>query len=112
MADGAALRLFGGSQEIGGLTGKGFVENQNTTTNVRTLTINNTSDYTFNGVLRDGSTASLLLTKTGSGTQTLSGLTGSTATGLVSVQNGRLALDGGMTTNSGQTFPDLSLIHI
>lgn len=106
VADGAALRLFGGSQEIGGLTGKGFVENQNTTTNVRTLTINNTSDYTFNGVLRDGSTASLLLTKTGSGTQTLSGLTGSTATGLVSVQNGRLALDGGMTANSGQTFLD------
>lgn len=51
VADNAALRLFGRRRGDGGLAGKGFVENQNTTTNVRTLTINNSADYTFSGVL-------------------------------------------------------------
>jgi len=103
-----ALRLFGGSQEIGGLRGIGIVDNQNTTT-VRTLTINTddmADDFVFSGILRDGAAGRLDLVKKGVGTQTFSGLTGSSATGTHAVQEGRLVLDGGMTANSGQTYLD------
>ncbi|MBK8091973.1 MAG: autotransporter-associated beta strand repeat-containing protein [Verrucomicrobiaceae bacterium] len=103
-----ALRLFGGSQEIGGLQGIGFVENQHATI-VRALTINTdtvSDNFTFSGVLRNGAAAVLELVKTGPGTQQLAGLVGSTATGTVTVQDGRLVLDGGMTADSGLTYTD------
>lgn len=101
----SALRLFGGSQQIAGLQGIGFVENQNTTV-VRTLTINAASDYTFNGVLRNGATAALNIIKQGIGTQTLSGISASTATGSIDIHEGKIILDGGITSSSGQVFLD------
>lgn len=63
------------------------------------LTINNTSDYTSNALLRDGSgaTDSLALVKTGSATQTLVGA--SEFTGGTTVSAGTLLVNN--TTNSG-----------
>ncbi|MES2736995.1 MAG: autotransporter-associated beta strand repeat-containing protein [Verrucomicrobiota bacterium] len=104
-----ALRLFGGSQEVGGLQGTGFIESFSTTL-VRTLTINTDGagdEFTFNGILRDGAAMALGLVKKGPGTQIFSGAAGvSTATGTVAVQQGRMVLDGGITNTSGQTFQD------
>ncbi|MEZ0274408.1 MAG: beta strand repeat-containing protein, partial [Roseimicrobium sp.] len=69
---GGILRMNGFSGAIGGLSGSGLVDN-NTATAV-TLTVGgNNASTTFGGVLQNGSTGTLALTKTGTGTLTLTG---------------------------------------
>jgi autotransporter-associated beta strand protein len=70
---GAVLELDGNNNSIGSLAGAGTVENASATAATLTTGGDNTST-TFSGVLQDGTGGGALsLTKTGSGTQTLSG---------------------------------------
>jgi autotransporter-associated beta strand protein len=78
-ADWQEVKLLGHSQTVTGLcdaTGRGVVENTwSETAAPVTLTINNSTDCSFNGFLRDSASGSgtLNIVKTGTGTQTLSG---------------------------------------
>ncbi len=84
------LRLNGFSDTINGLTGSGTVHNNHAST-ASTLTLGaGDATASFTGVLADGSTAALSLTKIGSGTQTLTGP--QTYTGATAVEGGTLAL--------------------
>ena len=87
----AALDLAGFSQRIAGLTDAGS-DNAHLVTNsaatASTLTVSNTTAYTFAGVL----SGNLNLVKIGAGTQSLSGLNASF--GSVVVSNGTLAVSG------------------
>ena len=84
------LQLNGFNDAINGLTGNGTVHNNSATT-AATLTLGaGDATATFTGTIRDGSTAPLHLTKTGSGTQTLSGP--ATHTGDTTVTQGTLVL--------------------
>lgn len=84
------FRLSGQSEVVGGLIstgGAGIVENENATSAV--LTLNNTGTQTFSGILRNGTLAGTLsLTKSGAGTQILSGV--STYTGTTTLNAGTL----------------------
>jgi autotransporter-associated beta strand protein len=95
---GATLDLAGNSNQIAGLTGGGTVKSS---VGSATLTVNNDvatsdADYTFDGVLRDGTVEEgggvLGLTKTGSKTLTLSGA--NAYTGVTTVTEGTLQLNG------------------
>jgi len=83
-----ALDLNGHSQTIGGLTDAGSGTRQviNSGASASTLTISNTSDYTYAGVI----TGNINLVKQGTGTQTLSG--NNDYTGTTTVQAGTLRL--------------------
>jgi filamentous hemagglutinin family protein len=94
------------SHTIGSLAGAGNVSTS--TSGAKTLTVgNDNSSTTFSGIISDGS-GSLALTKTGSGTQTLSG--NNTYSGLTTVNAGTLRfapssgfemiLSGGIINNS------------
>ena len=94
----ATFDLNGLNQTLGGLGSTGNSTYMATTvTNSgaadATLTANVASEsYLYGGQLTDGTTNKLLLTKTGSGTQTLAGGQSNTYTGLTSVNDGTLAL--------------------
>jgi autotransporter-associated beta strand protein len=101
-----ALDLNGHSQTIGGLTDAGSGTRQviNSGASASTLTISNTSDYTYAGVI----TGNINLVKQGTGTQTLSGA--NTYTGQTTVTAGVLRIssptalgttDGGTTVQNG-----------
>ena len=67
---------------------------ENGTAGSSTLTLDvNTTDRSFAGSLQNGAAGTLALTKTGTATQTLTGL--NTYTGNTAVSQGRLALSGG-----------------
>ena len=86
-----ALQLNGFSVALGGLASsdsQATVENSNATN--ATLTLNGAITSNFLGTLQDGTTGKLALTKSGSSTQTLSGV--NTYTGATAVNNGTLAL--------------------
>jgi autotransporter-associated beta strand protein len=89
------LQLGGNSVTVAGLStgttvGSSTVENGSTVAAV--LTVNNAVANTFAGVLQDGATGSLALTKTGAGTLTLSGSSANSSTGLTTVGAGTLSL--------------------
>jgi len=80
---------------IGSLSGSGTVVNNGTT--AATLTVgNDNTNSVFSGVLADGSSATLGLTKVGTGTLTLTGT--NTYTGLTTVDTGSLIVDGSIAS--------------
>jgi autotransporter-associated beta strand protein len=95
------------NQQVAGLTTAGTAANQTVTNNstgagTATLTVNNdvatsNADFTFGGVIKDGATAKVALTKMGSKTFTLSGT--NTYSGATTVSGGTLLVSG--TLNSG-----------
>jgi autotransporter-associated beta strand protein len=108
----AVFNLRGWNQSIAGLQGSGTVWNENSNKNAAsTLTVDSTGTTSFDGVIKDGSIASriLSLTKSGDGTQTLAGA--NTYTGATTVNAGTLlvngdssAATGAVTVNTGATL--------
>ncbi len=105
VATGANLTFAGGQSEtIGALAGGGTVDNTNATAITLTTGGNNTST-TFSGVIQDTG-GNLTFTKTGTGTQTLSGTTANTFAGNLNVNDGTLALGktAGVNAYAGSTI--------
>jgi autotransporter-associated beta strand protein len=99
------FRLNGNNETIGGLassgTGAGMIENGSLSN--MTLTLNVTGSQNYSGVIRDGSTGTLSLVKSGAGTQTLTGT--NTYSGDTIVNSGTLLLaDSGSITSSPNIF--------
>ncbi|HTS16529.1 MAG TPA: autotransporter-associated beta strand repeat-containing protein [Verrucomicrobiae bacterium] len=89
--NGGTLDMAGFSDTINGLNGGGTVDNSTGTGN--TLTVgNNNANSTFSGVIQNTS-GSLAITKTGTGTLTLSGTAANTYSGLTTVSGGELDLN-------------------
>jgi autotransporter-associated beta strand protein len=87
---------------LGGLTGDKslasvFTTNAGGFSGLTALTLNPTTNATYSGIIADGA-AGMTLSKTGSGTQTLSGL--NTYTGATSILNGTLEIGGAGTLAS------------
>jgi uncharacterized delta-60 repeat protein len=107
------FRLNGKSETVGGLVGSGgagIVENNTSGTSTLTLDVNSTN-RDFSGILQDGVSGTLALTKTGTATQTLSGTntyTGATtvSAGILNIQNatGLGTAAGGTTVSNGATL--------
>ncbi len=100
---GSFLKLAKGSnnETIGGLVGSGRVRAHEGVTNAAAvLTINNTTDHTFAGVLENGgaSNSTLSLTKSGEGTQVLTGT--NTFSGVTTISSGILQIGDGGTSGS------------
>jgi fibronectin-binding autotransporter adhesin len=85
-----SLTLLNATETINGLSGSGTVFGDGASAGRLTLGSNNAS-ATFSGVLRNGTSGIMHLTKIGTGTQTLTGT--STYTGSTTVNGGILALD-------------------
>ena len=86
--------------EIGSLAGSGVVRNANSGTTAATLTTGgDDTSTTFSGTLQNGGGGALSLTKTGSGTQTLTG--SANYTGATTINAGTLQLGDGATGNDG-----------
>ena len=107
------VRLFGNSMTVVGLNtnaniGTPILESASALAGTDTLTVNNAAANTFAGVLQDGSTRLLALTKGAAGTLTLSGTntyTGGTIINGGTLQwNGANNLAGALTVNAGGTF--------
>jgi fibronectin-binding autotransporter adhesin len=106
------FELRGTQQTIAGLDSTGStnrvtVQNQEGgTVGAATLTINNTADYTYNGIIRDNfsgtNVGALSIVKDGTGTQTLSG--NNTYTGNVTVNDGTLQLQGGAFSGAARNY--------
>ncbi len=92
---GATLDLNGFNQSIGSIAGAGTVTNNGAGAATLTAGADNTST-TFSGTLKDGPSAKLALTKTGSGFLTLTGT--NTYTGGTTISGGFLLLGDGNTT--------------
>jgi fibronectin-binding autotransporter adhesin len=93
------------NQKVGALSGgsgtvKGIVTNNAAGTGTATLTVESTStSSTFAGVIQNGATAKVALTKAGTGTSlTLTGT--NTYTGATSVNGGSLIVDGSLASGS------------
>ena len=95
--NGATLDLGGFSQIVGSLFGTGTVTNSGGTNAVLTIGSNN-SDTAFDGLIQDGAAATGL-TKTGTGTLTLSGM--NSYTGGTTVLGGTLQLDNVSSSGTG-----------
>ncbi len=98
----AILKLNGHSHSFASLSGAGGAIGNYAATPA-TLTVGDSNSTAYAGVLRDGAAAPLALTKTGSGTLTLS--TATTYTGNTTVSQGKLVL-------SGATLGDASTVSI
>ncbi|QIF01739.1 autotransporter-associated beta strand repeat-containing protein [Roseimicrobium sp. ORNL1] len=88
------FRLNGFSDTVGTIKstgGAGIIENFHAG-NVSTITVNNATNDTFSGIIRNGGGAALNLAKANTGTLTLTGL--ASHTGSTSVKNGTLELSG------------------
>ena len=94
---GGTLRLNGFSSSVGRLTGVGTVENNHAST-AATLTVGDATDFTFEGILQNGSVGTLGLTKAGAGKLTLTGA--NTHTGTTTVSAGTLVLGTATTLTS------------
>lgn len=112
-AEDATFDLFGRTQTLGGLTrsgtlnGAGLAYLTNLNAAAATLTINNSSAYTYSGVIQDG-LGLVNLIKTGSGNQTLSG--NNTYTGTTTVSAGTLTMSGNNTLSGAITVNGGSLV--
>ena len=85
----AVVLLNNFSNEIGSLAGAGLVRNANSGTTAATLTTGGDDTSTiFSGTIQNGGGGALSLTKTGSGTQTMTGI--SNYTGAFDCINGYL----------------------
>jgi autotransporter-associated beta strand protein len=95
---GSILRLNGNSVTIAGLNGgdQGLVENASATS--ATLSVNNTNDFTYSGVIQDGTGGGTLsLTKSGTGRLSLNG--SNTYTGPTTISGGTVELAGNGALN-------------
>ncbi|CAN5198166.1 hypothetical protein BH11PLA2_BH11PLA2_37550 [soil metagenome] len=103
VASGTTLALNNNSNTIGSLSGAGTVSNNGTINAV--LTLGDSTNTTFSGVIQNGSTGTLALIKTGTGTLTLTGP--STFTGGVTLLNGTIAVstDAALGTGSFTNTP-------
>jgi autotransporter-associated beta strand protein len=98
------LQLNGNSVTVGSLNtnatvGTPIIESGSATAGTDTLTVNDTTSDTYAGVLQNGSTRVLALTKSGSGTLTLKGL--NTYTGGTNINGGILNLGVAQGASSG-----------
>ena len=96
VASGATLDLNGFNSTIAGLNGSGIVDSSSTNVPA-TLTVSNSVDASFGGVIQD-SGLSLALVKTGSAAQSLNGT--NTYSGTTTVSNGTLFVNGVLGTNA------------
>jgi len=109
----SVVKFMGHSQTIAGLDGGGsagqaIVQNTEYETGVGSavlLTINNSADYTYAGILRDKylGVGKISITKNGTGKQTFSG-TGFSYTGDTTISNGVLSLISGATLSTGSVL--------
>jgi len=99
------------SETVGGLAGSGEVRGHEGVASIASsLVINTSGDYTFSGVLSNGGAAgsTLSLTKSGTGTQNLTGSNATIYTGTTTVSDGTLSfangvvLTGNTTVNGGR----------
>lgn len=103
------LQLNNRNETLGGLAstgGAGIVENESGSAATSTLTVHVTSGtQTFSGILRNGdgigTDGTLALTKTGAGSQVLSGA--NSYTGATLITEGTLQISAGGTTGTGAT---------
>lgn len=101
LMNGGTLDMNGKAETINGLSGaSGFVQNQ-LAASVATLTLGDgDATATFGGTIRDnsGTGGTLVLTKTGAGTQILGGT--NTYSGLTTVGQGALLINGSLTLSN------------
>ena len=109
-ADSGTFDLAGFNQTVNALSGIGTsvtnanrkVTNSAAGTGTNTLTVGNgNATGTFNGVILNGATAKIALTKTGTGTQTLAGV--NTYSGNTTVNGGTLTLNNANASNQSST---------
>ena len=96
--------LGGSSETIGSLAGSGMVTSSVAASPTLTTGGNNSST-SWSGVIQNGSAVALAVTKTGTGTMTVSGA--NTYTGATNVQNGTLQLSGLANRLSSSTIVNL-----
>ena len=96
LAAGATLDLNGFNSTIAGLNGGGVVDSSSTNFAV-TLTVSNSSDAVFSGVMQN-SGQPLAFVKTGGGAQSLNGT--NTYSGATTLSNGTLLVNGVIGTNA------------
>lgn len=108
--------LNGYDQTVAGLSGGSNVTNNGSAN--ATLTVNNSSNTTYAGVLEDGSTNTLALTKNGSGTLSLTGTntySGGTliAAGILAISNASALGTGDVTLTAGalETTADMTIAN-
>ncbi|HPP52513.1 MAG TPA: autotransporter-associated beta strand repeat-containing protein, partial [Thermoguttaceae bacterium] len=97
--DWATFDLNGYNQQVAGLDSEGTTMTMivtNSSATASTLTIQNTADYSYSGLI----TGNLSLVKKGTATQTLSGSSANTYTGTTTVQDGRLHLSKSSSVNA------------
>lgn len=98
------IQLNGVDALYNGLTGDGTIENGSATTNA-TLTVDVSSNQTFDGILQDGGAATLGLTKTGNSTLVLRN--DNDISGDLAINGGTLQLGNNADTGSisGSSYP-------
>ncbi|MCF7730744.1 MAG: autotransporter-associated beta strand repeat-containing protein [Akkermansiaceae bacterium] len=113
----AALRLNGNPLTVSALNsgfpfiGSPIVESGSATAGADTLTVINSADNVFTGILRNGAARALALTKNGAGTLTFYGADPNTYTGDTTLLAGRIALSkaGGAIAIAGDFIGDNGL---
>ena len=92
---GGKMQIVYSDTSIGALNGSGYVQGRSDVSGLRTLTIGKGDNSgTFTGVIQNNGSATIALTKSGTGTETLGGT--NTYTGATSVSNGTLAVTGSL----------------
>ncbi|WP_191963356.1 beta strand repeat-containing protein, partial [Flavobacterium luteum] len=92
------FNLFNFSATAASLAGSGTVSSTGSST-TPVLTVGDTTSTTFSGVIQNGTTTSVGLTKVGTGTLTVSG-TNNTYTGATTITTGTLLVNGSLASGS------------